>query len=420
MSVLERAVEALIGVPGQRKALIDITSFSMAWAGAGHLKTRTEVMFEKAQRAGVNVYTIGPKFNEQPEVWEGSWFRRVAKETGGEWFGDLFVEPGVAERAVERIFTANSSYYMLGYTSADLAKFHNVKVVVDRPDVTVRSREKYYWPAPEPKKPPVEPPPLAKGIVEILPNTGIPMRAVAMPFATPDGDGATIAVLTHLRVKQAEARDPNETFSVATHLFTTEGTARGSKSRNELVTHTGRDAIVESLSTITASKPGLYQVRMAAHRPAANLHGGVYVTVDVPDFAKRAVSFSGVLVSLAEWPSLGVRDPMADLLPAEPTTSRVFSLLDRVHAYVRVHQAKGKRPVAVPVRIRIVDAHDRVVLDRTEALEPGRFTTGTRGADVRVELPTATVPPGAYLLTFDAELGDTTARRELRFTVRAR
>ena len=128
--------------------------------------------------------------------------------------------------------------------------------------------------------------------------------------------------------------------------------------------------IVESLSAVTASKPGLYQVRMAAHRPAANLHGGVYVTVDVPDFAKRAVSFSGVLVSLAEWSSIGVRDSMANLLPAEPTTSRAFSLLDRVHAYVRVYQAKGKRPVAVPVRIRIVDDHDRVVLDRTEPLEP--------------------------------------------------
>ena len=388
-------------------------------------------MFEKAQRAGVNVYTIGPQSTLVPGDWEDSWFRRVAKETGGEWFGDLFVEPGVAERAVERIFTANSSYYMLGYTSADLAKFHNVKVVVDRPDVTVRSREKYYWPEPAPKKPAVEPPPLAKGIVEILPNTGIPMRAVAMPFATPDGDGATIAVVTHLRVKppgrlgeatasQAEARDPDETFAVATHLFTTEGAARGSKSRNEQVSHTGRDVIVESLSAITASKPGLYQVRMAAHRPAANLHGGVYVTVDVPDFAKRAVSFSGVLVSLAEWSSIGVRDPMADLLPAEPTTSRAFSLLDRVHAYVRVYQAKGRKPVAVPVRIRIVDDHDRVVLDRSEPLEPGRFTAATRGADVRVELPTATLPPGAYLLTFDAELGGTTARRELRFTVRAR
>lgn len=420
VSVLERAVEALMGAPGRRKALIDITNFSMSWAGGGHLKTRTEVMFEKAQRAGVNVYTIGPKFNEQPDYWEGSWFRRVAKETGGEWFGDLFVEPGVAERAVERIFIANSSYYMLGYTSADLAKFHNIRVAVDRPDVTVRTREKYYWPE-KPKQPPPEPPPLVKGIAEILPNTGIPMRAVAMPFATPGKDDATVVVLTHLRVKPTEAlKEPDETFSIAAHLFTTEGVSRGLKSRNEQVTHTGRDVIVESLSAIVAPKPGLYQVRMAAHRPDAKLHGGVYVTVDVPDFAKAPLSLSGVLVSYEEWPSIGKRDPMAELLPAEPTTSRLFSLLDRVHAYVRVYQAKGKKPVAVPVRIRIVDDHDRVVLDRTERLEPPRFTASTRGADVKVELPTASLPPAAYLLTFDATLGDAAARRELRFTVRPR
>ena len=39
---------------------------------------------------------------------------------------------------------------------------------------------------------------------------------------------------------------------------------------------------------------------------------------------------------------------------------------------------------------------------------------------MNVELPTASLPPGAHLLMFDAEISDTTARRELRFNVRGR
>jgi hypothetical protein len=37
---------------------------------------------------------------------------------------------------------------------------------------------------------------------------------------------------------------------------------------------------------------------------------------------------------------------------------------------------------------------------------------------VRADLPTPTLAPGAYLLTFDVALDKTTARREVRFSVK--
>jgi VWFA-related protein len=417
--VLERAVEALIGAPGRRKALIDITRFSMHMAGVSHLKTRTEVMFEKAQRAGVNVYTMGPQVTRSPDYWEGSWFRRVAKETGGEWFGNLFTDSRAAERAATKIFLANSSYYVLAYSSDDLAKFHTIKVLVNRPDVTVRTREKYYWPGtPVGDAGAPEPPPLVKAIVEVLPNASIPMRVVAMPFATRGEAGATIAIATELRLTPLGPGGPaDETIDLRTHLFTAEGDARGSVTTSVDVPTAGREFETEALSAITATKPALYQVRMAAHRAAAKVNGSVYATVDVPDFAKRAVSFSGAVVSIEDWPMLGPREALADLLPAVPTALRAFRATDEVRVFVRVYQASGRRPVAVPVRIRLIDDHDRTVLDRVESVAGSRFSE-SNSADVRVELPTATLSAGSYLLTFETAVGRTTARRDVRFSIK--
>ena len=41
-----------------------------------------------------------------------------------------------------------------------------------------------------------------------------------------------------------------------------------------------------------------------------------------------------------------------------------------------------------------------------------------RAADVRFDIPIIRLPAGEYLLTFEATLEKTTARRDLRFTVR--
>jgi VWFA-related protein len=415
VTVLERVVESLMRAPGRRKTLIDITNISMTWQGAGYLIARTEAMFEKAQRAGVNVYTMGPKPVMTPDFWEGSWFRRVAHETGGEWFGEI-LEPGVAEQAVTRIFQANSSYYILGYSSADLAKFHFIKVLVDRPDVTVRTREKHYRPKPEKPAEGPEPPPLVKAISEVLANADIPMRAVAMPFATPGAKGATIAVVTQLRLTPLSDH-MLETFDLRTNLFTAEGDRRGSTTSSGSLRHTGTEIDRELLSTVTAPKAGLYALRIGAHRKAASLDGSVYTTVDVPDFAKLPVSFSGVVVSLADWSSVEPRAELAQLLPARPTTAREFGTHDRVRAYLRVYQGGG-RLVSVAVQIGIVDDHGRVVLDRTDTL-PASRCAATRSADVLVDLPIWTLAPGAYLLTFDAAVSKATARRQVRFSVKA-
>jgi VWFA-related protein len=419
VTVLERAVESLLRAPGRRKALVDITSFSMNWIGPTHLLSRTEAMFEKAQRAGVNVYTMGPKPVIDRDYWEGTWFRRVARETGGQWYGEI-LEPGAAEQAVTKIFQANSSYYILGYSSEDLKKFHFVKVLVDVPGVTVRAREKHYWPEPEKPATGPPPPPLTKSIAGVLPDADIPMRATAAAFAAIEIDGAdaTVAVITNVRVTPAGAVPSSlETLAFSTRAFTAEGSPRGEVFSDPAVRHVGRDVDAEVFSQMRIEKPGLYELRMAAHRTAVDVNGSVYLTVDVPDFAKLPVSLSGVVLSTSPWPVFGLKDEFATLIPVKPTIDREFPRGQRVRAFVRVYQGGKGKLADLSVRVRIVDDHDRAVLDRAEALPPAKFTVG-RGADLIVDLPTMTLAPGPYLLTFDTAIGKAAARREVRFSVR--
>ena len=47
-----------------------------------------------------------------------------------------------------------------------------------------------------------------------------------------------------------------------------------------------------------------------------------------------------------------------------------------------------------------------------------RFETATRGVDYPVTLTLATLPPGEYLLSFEARAGKATARRDVRFSIR--
>jgi hypothetical protein len=286
------------------------------------------------------------------------------------------------------------------------------------PGVTVRAREKYYWPEKEKVETGPPPPPLARSISGVLPDADVPMRATAAAFAAPNGQGATVAAVTSVRVTPVDAPVSSlETFGFAVRAFTAEGDPRGEITSEPSIRHVGRDVEAEVLSEMGIEKPGLYQLRIAAHRAKADLNGSVYLTVEVPDFRKQPVSFSGAVLSTASWPGLGLKEEMAALIPVKPTIDREFSPGLRVRAFVRVYQGGNGRLIAVSPRIRIVDDHDQVVLDRTELLPPSRFTVG-RGADLLVDLPVSTLVPGQYLLTFEATLGKTRARREVRFSIK--
>jgi hypothetical protein len=169
----------------------------------------------------------------------------------------------------------------------------------------------------------------------------------------------------------------------------------------------------EALSRLRL-KPGRHEIRVGVENPTRHVTGSVYTYVEVPDFAKAAVSLSGVVLSTAG-PLSG--SPLTDMLPLTPTARRRFRPTDEVTAFLRVYQG-GKDPTrTVTVSARIVDSASGTAFERQATLFENGDTAG-RSADYRLDLPVSSLRPGPYLLTIEAvRAAKETARRDVKFDV---
>jgi VWFA-related protein len=374
-------------------------------------------------------------------------------------------EPGITE-----IFEENKSYYLIGFeptnTKVD-GTLRRIQVKVNRPDVDVRTRSSYY--APEPEKPAdkrnakttvtPEAAALAKAIGGILPNAGLPMKVSVAPFAVPGQRLATVTVVLGVRqpVPAGAAKTRiTETTELQTSAFTPEGDPRGTQRHTaRVVLRAGADgeAAYEVLARIDLPA-GRYQLRLAAHNATSRKDGSVYADVTVPDYANIPFSASPVVLSATPGRVSAPRDLLASVLPIVPTAEREFAPADRVTAFLRLYQSAQKSIERVQLAIRIRDAQNQVRVSETQTIGADRFlsvaqlveapssapplpTVAARGrptpaaeapdrfvnlalrtADVKYQLPLSKLSPGPHLLTFEATLGTTTIRRDVRFEVK--
>ena len=129
------------------------------------------------------------------------------------------------------------------------------------------------------------------------------------------------------------------------------------------------------------------------------------------------MSLSGVIVSASPSPASAGKEALAPLLPVMPTTKRTFAKTDTVSAFLRIYQhAKGDLS-SVRLDVKVVDDHDSANFHATETVTADRFDL-TRVVDHRFDVPIASFAPGPHLLTIEATAGKTTARRDVRFTVK--
>ena len=317
---------------------------------------------------------------------------------------------------------ANSVYYVLGYSSAAYRSSHFIKVKVDRPDVEVRTRDKYYWPEKGKAKAGPEPPRLDLDISGLLPKSDLAMRATVVPLASADRKSAVVAIVASVRNPPVEGATPSgDPIELRFNLFTTEGQAvMAHATTARLMARTGAaSADTDVLASLNVPKHGVYELRIAAESGARQAGGSVYLSVDVPDFTKD-VSLSGVVIAAPRSPAPAwTPDTPRALLPVVPTSRREFAKGEPLTAFVRVYQGGSSNDAlaTIPVRERLLDDHDRVVVDRVEPVVAGRFGAA-RSADVLWTLPVARLEAGSYFLSLDATAGKTTATRGLRFSVK--
>jgi len=418
-------IEQLATIPDRRKAIVyfggELPGLPNTPDDCGIFYDWREV-FAAADQAHVTVNpvdTMGLRLNGIRDN-----YLAVAENTGGR----AIVATNDFAPGIRRIFVENSSYYLLAYSptrAEEDGTFRRVTVKVNgRPDLEVSSRRSYWAPkAPKPgDPPPLPPPPDVEALAGLLPLSKLPLRVSAAAFATPGVQSATVTLA--LGVKQpAFASRTSEQIELLVKAYTADGDQLASDTQLIPITVPAAHADVEQsryevLARIDLPKPGKYEVRLSAKSVASDTRGSVYVDVEVPDYRKEKVSLSGVVLSSA----LPV-DPVAplrvlrDVVPMVPTSERAFRATDVVTAFVRAYQGGNDKFAPVTMKVTIQDAAGKRVVDKTDTVAADTFTAD-RSADYQFRLPLGALPAGEYLLTLEASVGKSTARRDVRFQKR--
>jgi VWFA-related protein len=438
-SVVGRAAQSLIEVSHRRKAMIyigagikipgpEFAQFGLQSsnenASASQQRAEVEGAILQAQRANVSIYTINPRGleaftdedarRESNDVNDGLY--SVANATGG--FAVTNTNSFAGQ--VAQIFTETGSYYLIGFRSAYTdGKFRRLNVKVNRPGVSVRTRNGYV--APKGEKPGKEAPPIFKAIAGVLPMPDLYVRAAVAPFATPDRKLGAVAIALGLTQPPGINQPLTQVIDVTANAFTREGKPLAGRRQTVQLklrpVEATEDSRFEVLTRLDL-KPGLYNLRFGVHSATSGKSGSVYVDVEVPNFEKERLALSGAVITVAPAMISGGADVLKDVLPQIPTTQRVFGQEEEATVFLRVYQGGNKPVVPAMLRASVKDAADKTVFS-AEHLLPAAVFSAARESDYRLGLPLKALSPGPYLLTIDGSLDEKThVTRLVRFSAR--
>jgi VWFA-related protein len=313
--------------------------------------------------------------------------------------GRVVLNTNAPESFLPELFNESSAYYLIGFARSEGGKpgeRRNIRVRVNRPNVTVRSRTGFY--APSATGANAEPAdPTTAAFASLLPKKDLPLTVGLTPRFQPDG-APHVAVLLGLDSRAGDG-SKDRFFDVTIGVFDDKAQMKGLERQTIEVKepeHGRTDHPVESLTHVTL-EPDRYELRVAVTDVATDTTGTIHGYVTVPDEDDDVV-LSGVLLERA----------------GTPTLLRTFSRADIVTASIQVRRKPGST-TAMPLVMRLVDTQDRTVFESVTTLDGSAFA-GTRVADVRITLPLAELPHGEYLLTMGPR--DGAGARRVRMAVR--
>jgi len=341
----------------------------------------------------------------------------LAESTGGR----AVLNTNAPDAQVPAVFAESESYYLVGFPSSHPTpdgRFHKIEVKVNRPHVSVQTREGYY--AGETRaaglKPTVVSPAAAAGIDGVLPRTDIPLRLSVAPFAAPGRKESTVAIVVH--AQQSSSTGQSGPIKVLAAAFDRNGRSIDAQEQTVAITSrapAGGTTPYEVLSRL-ALAPGRYEIRVALDAGLGQ-RASVYTYVDVPDFARQPLSLSGLLLAVSPTVPVAPADAFSRITSVIPTARREMARTDHATVFLRVYQEANATVGPATITARITDTADRVVFNDVTQLAVDRFTAD-HGADYLLDLPAGRLASGEYLLTIEAAQGERTARRGMRFTMR--
>ena len=341
--------------------------------------------------------------------------RALARLTGG--FAvtntNLYVE------GFERVVRENSSYYILGFYSANEkpdGKFRSVDVRVKRPGLEVRARTGYVAPAKPSRPAAASASPLTADVAAALSSPlarkDIGMKLFVAPFKDADKN-AVVSVVVEVDPASLGLVETNGVFAGQIEVAITPTRGRDvlpgvfHVANLNLKRDTFEASRREGVRIVTDLQlpPGMYQIRAAAGN-RTNKAGSVVTDIEVPDFRSAPLTMSGVsLNSTGQRAALTVRagTPRAPL-PSAPTTSREFSSDDTIEVFAEVYdnlRTETRHTVDVSATLRADDG--RVLMTKTDRWSSDELAGASGGGfGFRAELDLDGIAPGLYVIHVEA------------------
>jgi VWFA-related protein len=336
----------------------------------------------------------------------------LAEETGG----FAVINTNSFDNTFSRIVEENSSYYVLAYYPPSPkrdGKFHNIRVRVNRPGVTVRARKGYANPSGKAptvaaSSPGAMPTEIREVLDSPLPVSGLTMQVFAAAFK---GTAPKASVLLGVEIRGKDLKlAAGDKLQLSYRAVDAKGKYQGGS--NDTVTLNLRPetrALVEQAGLRTLSRvelpPGRYQLRVVADELNTRLVGSVLYDLDVPDFSKAPLSMSGVVltsVTASRVPTVRPDAELQQLLPAPPVGTRVFPANDEIALFTEVYDNAASTAHKVDIITTVTSDEGRVMFKTDETRDSSDIQGKRGGYGYTARVPLKDLTPGIYVLKVEA------------------
>ena len=481
LAVLQRLADVMGGIRGRRKAVlmfsegIDYPIYDIFGSQAATdviISTRNAIA--AAARGNVSFFAVDPRglvgmTSEAIELNYGTTdpslgfdakglladmylsqdsLRTLASETGGY----AAVNSNNIDNSLGRIVRANSTYYVLGYYPAAVAKdgrFHKIEVRVNRPGLRVSARKGYVSPRPLSASERAEQDRIrerARGrsgtaqtsdelrqvLNQPLQRNGLTLAVQAAPFKGAPRQ-ASVAIALELDASRLYfTEQPNKTFAdgIEVSMFALDERGKphgGNFYQFNLALRPDtyqrvRESIVR-MNPRMVLPPGRYQLRVGVRESGAGEMGTVFYDLQVPDYSANGLAMSGLLLTSDTARSQFTPQPDDQLpqgsLPAPATSRRAFARGDVLNLFAEIYDNVSRTPQRIEVITTLVGEDGVAAFSSRETLGATAAAGDATNARIPVtrQIPLKELRAGRYALRLEARALGGTAKPAVRETM---
>ena len=441
--VLTNVAKALAGSAHSRRAIV--------YVSAGSVASTTPVpdprfppppedyddllqVYDAARRSNVPIYTLDPRGQAQPEgavrgaIGSSADYHAIAEtiirqqnrlaENAVNTGGRAFTNQSNLTNAVDDIVADNGSYYLLGYYPRPFAadgKFHELTVRVNRPGTIVRARQGYVASAPNGASD--APTPLETAMSAGVNVSGIALRAFVAPLA-PAAKGMMTAITIEVTYpgRPADARKIDDELQLSVVALDEDAKVKVSSAKTLHFSGTAHDE--RPITFLVDDAIDLPSQPLTLRIGVASRTLGKAGTIQLPVEALKVsdkLQIGGVALAVTG----SIREPalnanaIAQLVPFQPTTLRVFSSSDALRIFARAFWGSKEGTATATISVPGTSITPKDVTLVTESASKGRHE-GT----LDLQFPLAGLSAGTYTLVVDVRTSGQTSRRIVPFEVR--